>query len=627
MIDVYLTGNPSVTFAREAYKRYTEHLSYKKKFIVESNFFTFDYTVPNDIDIIKNIWIKNYDSINKINLLLVPKYNNLHPHNLEEDDIFQPRLHNRNLVAAEENIEEDLADPNDNTLLVNQDYNPDEHNNPNNANNNPDNYLIPQYTIIDENTTLKSLLEMPGTILINSICKETLLFMQSFNNNTNYNNKEYLEIPVSKSAYNLQTIDKSRYKLVIHFEKNKPEPIKLIIKMLKPLGAEEKRRINELPAEWLIKRYIDISYNVKSNDQIVPDFINTSLVTLVIKSPVKLNSVKIGTHEFVDSRDNPENPYTSENSYFYFLEVLNETCGFTSAIQPTSNYSFTPTDTINITHDYAEEIPINITYFIYDVQRYLSNTLSYVSYQNVVYPKYIKAIYNLIQDSLQTENLLSKEEFINLMNNIKLDKKLHYQMIYNNQRNNFDDEILNFNNGVIKLNRTSNYNHYKNEFYKKYPHKLIIEQPEDEKNNQIQEEQEEQEEQEAQEEQPVQPNPPAFVPILPPGINNAEFIEMRQEQELIKKRTKFMNLYFPFLVRIVEKMEKEEAIHQELSEDVLCEITLDPIKKSEYYYCCSSCNGKFESSTLKYCIENNEKNNCPKCKTAFVQMPQLYLNN
>ncbi len=627
MIDVYLTGNPSVTFAREAYKRYTEHLSYKKKFIVESNFFTFDYAVSNDIDIIKNIWIKNYDSINKINLLLVPKYNNLHPHNLEEDDIFQPRLHNRNLVAAEENIEEDLANPNDNTLLVNQDYNPDEHNNLNNANNNPDNYLIPQYTIIDENTTLKSLLEMPGTILINSICKETLLFMQSFNNNTNYNNKEYLEIPVSKSAYTLQTIDKCKYKLVINFEKNKPEPVKLIIKMLKPLGEEEKRRINNLPAEWLTKRYIDVSYNVKSNDQIVPDFINTSLVTLLIKSPVKLNSVKIGTNEFIDSRDNPENPYTSENSYFYFLEILNETCGFTSAIQPTSNYSFTPTDTINITHDYAEEIPINITYFIYDIQRYLCQTLSYVSYQNVVHPKYIKAIFNLIQDSLQTENLLSKEEFFNLMNNIKLDEQVHYQMIYNNQGNNFNDEILNLNNGVINLDRIKNYNNYKNEFYKKYPHKLVIEEPVNEENQlqeQVQEEQEEQEEQEVQE---AQPNQPVFVPMLPPRINDDEFRQMREEEELIRKRTKLINLYFPFIARIVDKMEKEEAIHQVLAEDVLCEITLDPIKNSEYYYSCSSCNGKFESSAYKYCIENNEKSNCPKCKKSFTQMPQLYQNN
>ena len=127
----------------------------------------------------------------------------------------------------------------------------------------------------------------------------------------------------------------------------------------------EKDRFVRFPHEWLLKRFIEIPYNVKSDDKIISNFKNTSLCTIFLKSPKKLKYVKIDGYNLIDQNEDPESYYNkSENYYFYYLDHTK-----LSVYQPSSHYILNESNPITIDHDYDEEIPITITYVLYDFKR------------------------------------------------------------------------------------------------------------------------------------------------------------------------------------------------------------------------------------------------------------------
>lgn len=591
----YIIGQPQITYGKEVYRRFTEHVAYKENFKVESNFITFNFKDSNDLDIINNIWISNYDSVNKINFLLVPKYTT-QKNNINQNVDILELYHNKQkppkyidpceIEELEYPEYENIYNQDDFNNKINQLEQENQVNQNNKNNDNNEDNIDKNYINIDENTTIESLLEIPETFLINSVSIDVLLFMQSFTINDLKNN--YLEIPVSRSAYMLQLIDNSNYKLVLHFDKKDKNPINLTVKMLKLTSEDEKRRFKNNHHEYLIKRYIDISHNLKPNDKIVPNFINTSINTIVIKSPKKLNSIKIGNNEFVNSRDNPENIYVSDN-YYYFLDMVNEYNGFTKNYQPSSHYSFGPYDTINITHDFDEEVPIVISYFLYDVLRYLyDKKIYYLTYKYIHEQKFNNYVNNLVEKLLETEKLLLEDEFNNLTKDI-IFKQNHFNMIFEENIN--DNDI---NNMIFRHDKTE-YEKYKDKFNIKYPPKIIQPEENDEDNQE-------------------------------PIHEQIDFVD-RYKINNTNKTQRILNLYFPYIKKFIEQIEKDNAINKLLSDDVVCEITLDSIGIGEYYYSCFNCNGHFESSAYKYWIEEPARtSSCPKCKEKIDEISQLYCN-
>jgi hypothetical protein len=105
------------------------------------------------------------------------------------------------------------------------------------------------------------------------------------------------------------------------------------------LDAIEITRYNSVSHEYLIKRFVEIPYIINSSTkEITPNFINISINSLMIKSPKKLNSVKIDNYDLIDTRENPENTYVSNDYYYYVLDQYDELKGFSNDAQPNTNY-------------------------------------------------------------------------------------------------------------------------------------------------------------------------------------------------------------------------------------------------------------------------------------------------
>lgn len=525
----YIIDNPAITFSKDSYRRYTDHLTYKKKYITSSNIFTFEFGNENDIEIIKNIWISNYNSIDKINFLAVPKYHS--PQQVLSCE-FNELLPNENIINFNHN-----------------------------------------------NITLQTLLEIPNTILINSISIDTLIFLN------NKNKSYFLEILISKNSNVLQLIDRCNYKLVLFFEKNKVEEVNITVKYSKVLSEDEITKFKKVEHEYLIKRYIEVSYNVKPLEEINLNFIYTSQYTIMVKSPKKLNSVKIAGYDLIDTRENPENIYISENYHYYVLDQLDEKGGFSNDIQPYSHYSFKNTDKIIINHDYNEEIPIVVTYFLYDVQRIIKKDFCYLSYQYEYRIQLRKHIEEFVNKNLETNNLLSEEEFNQKMKEVKFNL-IHFNM-----------DITDYNKKVIK------YSDYKLLYKNKY--QPVIEQHTEENNILVVND--------------ITINNNISVPFNNINIPVVPFNDVQP---------KLINLYFSIFKDLIYEAEKKSAVKKILPNETICEITMEELKKDDYYYICSTCNGNFEMSAFKEWIEKFTRDDtCPKCRTHIKSIPKLYKNS
>jgi len=543
MISQYLTLNPEITFAKNVYRRFTNNVTYKKKYTLNSNIFTFDFENENDINIVKNIWINDNNAFEKVHFLLVPKY--VAPQQLFNMDF--------NIIKQNENI-------------VN----------------------------FNEDVTLEQLLELSNTILINSISIDVLKFL-------NYNNKntEYLDMPINISNV-LQLINRANFKLVLLFDKKSNEPINLIIKYYKMLDAIEITRYNSVSHEYLIKRFVEIPYVINSSTkEITPNFINISINSLMIKSPKKLNSVKIDNYDLIDTRENPENTYVSNDYYYYVLDQYDELKGFSNDAQPNTNYLLN--DKIIINHDYDEDFPITITYFLYDVYQYSTKAISSISYDKLYTKKFKLYLNNIINENLENNSLLEKEEFIQKILDFKFDK-IHYNMDFTNyeEADHLFKPVLGGFQGF--KNNDDIYEYYVNEWTKKYnpitsqsintniidvDNLNILTQP--------------------QSQTPTQYNPLSI-------MKNKEY--------------KLFKLYLSYYKKLINDAEKNSSINTLLDKDTICEITMENIKEDDYYYKCPKCNGNFEMNAFKDWIEKYSKDdNCPKCRTPISEIPQLYKNS
>ncbi len=528
----YVTQDPEITFSKLRCRRFHEHKSYKVTHKIKENIFTFDFSNNEKLEIVKNIWFNNYDSINKISFIFVPKYN-LPQKNLS--DVFD----------LTEWIETDNR------------------------------------VILNENMSLKEILEIPNTLLIDTVSVDILKYLNSYNYKNN--NTEYLNFPIRNTSIFSLYINSSKYNLVIHLQKKNNVPIDLIVKYYGMTESEAEGLFRHNTIEYLITRHVEINYNVNSSEKIKLNFINTLMRTIIVKSPKKLSSLKIGEHNFIDSRENPEHIYKSNDYYFYILDQSDEVGAFND-IQPVSSYVFSENDLIEVTHDDENEVPITITYLIYDYQTSCKERIFFFTYSKMLNQQKIKLINNEISKNLETKNLLTSESFYNLGDNIEL-KQSHFNMNYDNNL------------------ETVRYSDYKRMYYDKYPEDDPI-------NNVVP----------AEENIPV----PVIEPVIPPA--NAPVIPVYRNNRNNTER--FLNLYYKYINIFINDVERVHSKNKLLENDTVCEVTLDPIKIGDFYYACPQCNGKFESKTYKTWIEDSTKSGkCPKCQIKIDEIPQLYCNN
>ena len=575
-MEEYIINKPMITFAKNVYRHFVDHKTYKKIYNVESKIFTFDFSNHDNIEIIRNVWFDNYESVNKISVIYVPKYNL--PQNNLSDKIL------RELWIKDE------------TKLV----------------------------TLNENMTLDEILSIPNTILINSISVDMLKYINSYKKNKN----DYLNLELSSSAYISSLIDKSNYNLVLYFEKKNDliKPINLVVQFYVVKNDDEQRRFkngshicfNYGSHMCLIKRQIEIEYTVKSDEKIIPQYINTSLVTIVIKSEKELKKIQIAENIFYDTRYDPDNIYKSDDHFFYVLDQIDEKSGFTKDAQPQSNYVFSNTDTIDITHDYDYEIPITITYFLYDIHDYGNNIpLQLLSYSLMLNKQTNDYLISEINENLKTDNKLSEEEFEQLYKNVKL------------TNNHFNMDL-----SPVKL---ITYTDYETMYENEHPiedqineDELVINEEEQVLNERFVGERLINEEEQVNEEEPVLNR--RFVGER--VINEEAPLHVRNENPWAvdynyeNNNDRFLNLYCKYIKIFINDVEKVHSKNQLLPNDTLCEVTLEPIKINQYYYSCPRCNGKFEATTYKTWIEDSTKSKkCPKCQLSINQIPQLYKNN
>lgn len=643
-MQVYLDGHPEVTFNKKIYRRYTKINSWKKHYSIDpnTNVFPIDFDTESaneKLIILKNLWIEanqtTLDSIEKISVILVPEFEV--PYTFEivkyAEHCAFPRLFAEDNNGPNRNPRQ--IDPFDWNALErhthtrinfnqrpNQDPNADAENIACFACSQSLNPSQIKLLAINPSASLEQILNIKNTMLVSSVSVQMLKFIESYINTTEKSN--YLQIPISDVAFVSKLISKSKYRLILHFEKSQPTQINLVAKYSMVQDRDEIRRFEQLPHEYLSKRYVESSIIVKPNENnevtIDPKFTQIPLCTVVVASPVKLEEIKIKSTDGIDydfecSQTNPENPLkftdtktnpSKPNRWFYTLDQLCEKYGFDcGSYQPSGSYTFDRSNPIRIKFsEKSDEIKLDIMYLSYEVIRYMiDNFIGLLSYLDMYKQQIAKSCREQMNELVAQEQILTFEEFADhyysWVKSVDLTAK-HFAVHLTSVGDNDADQ-----NSIIT------YEKYKELHEQAHPELYRVEQEEPVNNLDI-----DIDLGERIFDGPIFPGPAFPIPSM--DYDN-------------KKFSRFLKLYsnqiYPILNNAIELIEKSEAKEEKLSEDVICEILLEPIKPGSYYYMCETCNGKFDTRTYKTWIEDPDKSGkCPKCQTQINTIPQMYIN-
>ena len=606
--------------------------SWKKTYSVDkmSNLFEVDFDIlstknPDSHVILKNLWVESNPTIQKISIILVPKYQVSHTFKMLSHISYGQKLNLFDNVDGDQPAPPEIFDWGTLDNLEKSDFknlyrNPD----------NPDeieieldeikefeaNYSNPNISKLDLNLDidLESLLKIKNTLLVSSLSIETIKLINSYNQNQNQMKNKYIKIPVSDIVFVSKLISRSKYRLFLHFEKSAQTSLKITAKYSMLQNFAEIERFDAYAHEYLIKRGIETTIKLDTNlleHQITPKFTNWNICTIVISSPVELESIKVKDqdnieYEFMCSKTNPENPYSSETTWFYLLDQFAERYGFDlETYQPIGSYILSDSNPIEIKLNKNNIIPnssinLNIMYLTYDIVRYRRDSFIGLSTYINMYQSKIAEIGNeKLNDLIKLDKLLTFEEFASHYYSwIKLIDLTPSHFEYTN--NNLDIDI-----NIIS------YNNYERRYLEAHPNPEPMLGQEQELEQEI--------EQELGQE---------FEQVQELELNwNAHFRETNNPQ-IARFLILYEQIFFPAIRIYIEFLEKLVAKCKKLDQDTICEITFDSIKYNDYYYHCNFCKGIFCSSAYKTWIEDTTKSGrCPKCQTKISTIPQLYKNS
>lgn len=628
-MQAYIDAQPQVTFNKKIYRRHTKLNSWKKTYCVDdqTNILEIDYgnplKEPDTYTILKNLWVKSDPSIQKISVVLVPEYEVPYTFEIVKHKDLRPGFFRLELERRPEeeipNNQEvldwdrlnniDVYDPNDLNNKENMKIEEDDIFEPINPDeikefkaNNPRTNI--SKLDLNQNISLTSLLEIKNTLLVSSLSIETIKLINSYKRSSNAYISNYIQIPINDVAFVSQFIFKSKYRLYLHFEKLSPTPLTITAKYSTLQDQTEINRFEISPHEYLIKRGIETKVVLKSNlleQQIVPHYTQIPLCTMIISSPIELESVKITAadnieYDLICSRTNPENPYSSEKRWFYLLDQFVESCGFDlETYQPIGYYNLISSNPIKIKlkpHDSTTDIELDIMYLSYDIVRYMGkNFISLLSYLDV-YKNKIAQIANAHLDDLnKLDKLLTFEEFAT-----------HYYSWLKQ----IDLTATHFEYKLVENQDVITYSDYKTRYLQLHPEQAPVPVAPNVLN------QNEWNDQNNQNNQNVIPNYPIRTNT---NLNISRYLVLYEK------------IYVPILFNVIKMVEKCTSKCKKLDQNTICEITLDEIKSNDYYYNCEFCSGTFSLSAYKTWIEDTTKSGaCPKCQKKILIAPQLYIN-
>lgn len=654
-MQAYLSQNPGVTFFKKVYNRHTRLNSWKTNYLIspDTNVLEIDFSsgselnLTNPLVLLKNLWIEtnteSFDQIGKISTILVPEfevpytfeivkykeYNNFfpfvfnNPDAQQEPNLVQPEPFDWNefdklQYAKLNNLEQEEQNPH-----LDEEYEQ--------IRKSSGETTGIKKLVINPSASLEEILSIKNTMLVSSLGINMLKFVESYKD---FKKSNYLQIPISDIAFVSELIKKSKYRLIIHFEKFQPVPISLVAKYSMIQDPNEIIFFNQRPHEYLIKRYVETSMDIGSNSNsnqilINPHFTQIPLCTLVISSPVRLEEITVKAtdgieYKFVCSQTNPENPVefvdlinnsakttgwfsgteanpNNQYRWFYTLDQLVEKLGFDCTnYQPVGSYTFDQSNPIKIkfpTGTKSKSVKLDFMYLSYDVVRYIGdNFITLLSYMDMYKQQISKASHEQMDQLILQEKLLSFEEFATCyyswVKSVDLVSK-HFACAMTSNPN---------------PNSLITYTKYKDLHKQAHPELY-----------------------------PVNPEPEVQAPINPephinPNIDQIFGPPMRSDLVKFEQILRYIQLYSYYVVPVfkatVELMEYFDAKKLALEDNTICEILLEPIKPGSYYHKCETCNGVFDSHAYKTWIEDSTKNcKCPKCQTQIIQIPSIYLNS
>jgi hypothetical protein len=594
-INIYLDGNPQITFMKEVYRRYTNCMSHKTKHNFEQNQFVIP--VSESIEAIHSIWIKNNPNIKRVSLLVVPNEINM-PVQLPNEQI-----ENQNNMTSITDI-----------LCRNQ------------------------------KTFLLTDLDTESIVTLEYLRKSS-----SFEKEIDKNKKKsYLKIPFKSISLVPFLFRENKIVLVLETINNILINEEIIIKWQTSVSREEGRRFAQNFHEYLIRKYQSHTISINAGEtSLNPTQLNIPISTVIIRSdkPIDItfnhelgddnrrfnpelgrevegNNLK--TNKLTEIHSDPEfcsvnledqnvqNNQNNQNNqnlnqYTYVLDTLKYDFG--EDAQPGGHYLFN--QNANIVINSAEDTNVTFTYIMYDIVRIMQNHIMSVLNDNLI-SSYKNRIFNeKINEAIENNINYSLIEFDELYNNTANDiiNRCANGDI-NISRKVFDSSIIN------KITHEE----YTRRLRQRHPINNLANNPD---NN------------------PVDQFIPALIPndepnniddpiwIPPNDIDEPIFHPPRQD---INDETRLINdnmkLYASLVMKMINKFEKESAEPKQLDPETVCEIGLEEIGHGEYYYNCPECKGTFERMSFKVWIESKPTHGkeCPKCRKAIKQMPQLYIN-
>ncbi len=611
-MEVYLNGNPQVTFGKNIYRRYTKFNCWKSSYTMESNIIDLTELVKDQTDpvMIKDMWIdlktSNLSKDTNISFILVPKYEVEHEF-LMGCDIFnkmEPPPRNVDFfdwIGIEEyfaNLDEQIDEYNLKELEINQKV---------------------KKTLLNPNSSLEEILAKKNTLLLSKLTLQTAQLLNKYLQKTP---TEYLNLPITTISMVLNLITKSKYKLVLHIDQVNEEPINLIIKYLKLQDLNESQRFNQMPHEYLVKRYVEVDAEVENQvNNLKCNFTNTPLAGIIIYSEKKLESVKIKDvdgHEYYleETTTNPENSYSPTQGYYYILTQIDENLGYSWKIyQPLGSYTIGPNDPIKIKMLEPGNCKIKITYVIYDVLRYYQkNFVELVSYSKMYIRDFANASNEKFNELVDREEKLTKEQFA----------EYFYLWAFNLLKDKTTRLTEHFSMDILDNITLPSFAKYEQE------HRILF------------------------------PPPP-----LPPIDHDIDIRNMDMDMDMIDRFNRDIDMdmidrfnrdmdidmgmidrpdqtfaklnrliglnnswVFELASGFIRLIENTTAVPKPLETGTICEVSLENIKCFESYYSCPTCSGNFKADIYRTWIEDHTKSGkCPKCQTKINTMPRLKINS